>query len=216
MKHINIIIAFIAVLGLSACGSSSTTVKKHALTTDVSGLVRDHSADPTILLKRPDAPTLASYNSFIIDPVRVSYRDPKMNKISSKDLSRMQRYFRDQVSSELKEAGYGITNQPGPNTMRITFTLSGIKAPNALPNAVGLLAPVALSVGEVTVEAAFSETTTNRIDAVVIDRSQGSRVLNAKPWSTWADIESSFDTWAKGIAHAVKKSHGLKRHGIAE
>lgn len=216
MKYLLLPLALISVIGLSACGSSSKSIDKHALTTNVSGLVQDESAKPTILLKRPGAPTLAAYNSFIVDPVKISYRDPSMNKISSKDLSRMQRYFRDAVTSELREAGFGVTNQPGPQTMRISFTLSGIKAPNAAPNVVGVLAPVALSVGEVTVEATFSETQTNRIDAVVIDRSQGSRILNATPWSTWSDIESTFDRWAEGIAHAVKKSHGLKRHGIVE
>lgn len=207
-----LLLLVITAISLSACGTVSKSIDKNALTSDISGLVQDESAKPTLLFKRPGAPTLASYNSFIVDPVRISYRDPSTQKIASEDLSRMQRYFREAVTSELREAGFNVTNQPGPQTMRISFTLSGIKAPSAAANIVGVLAPVALSVGEVTVEATFAETQTNRIDAVVIDRSQGSRVLNAKPWSTWADIESTFDRWAKGIAHAVRKSHGLKRN----
>ncbi len=49
---------------------------------------------------------------------------------------------------------------------------------------------------------------TNRIDAVVVDRSAGSRTLNAKPWSTWADVEGTFDKWAKGVREAIDKAHG--------
>ncbi len=216
MKNVNIIVTIIAMLGLSACGSSSKQVERHALTTNISGLVHDKSVEPTILYKRPNAPDLSSYNSFIVDPVRISYRDREIQKIPSEDLYRMQRYFRNKVSNELIEAGYKVVNQAEKDAMRISFTLSGIKAPNALPNVVGAIAPVAISVGEVTVEATFSEVETNRIDAVVIDRSQGSRVLNKSPWSTWSDIENAFNIWAKGIAHAVKQSHGMKKHGIIE
>ncbi len=213
-KTIRSSLLLLMIMGLPACGSVDKTVKRHAWTTNVSGLVLDKSAAPTVLLTRPNAPGLSAYNSFIVDPVRISYRDPSMNKISSKDLSKMQNYFRESVSKELREAGYQVTNQPNVGTMRITFTLSGIKAPNAAANIVGVLAPIALSVGEVTVEAAFSDSATNRIDAVAVNHAQGSRVLNAEPWSTWADIEASFDNWAEGVAHAVKKAHGLESLGI--
>ena len=208
MKLSIALLTFIALLNLAACGSTSKQIKQHSIVTDISGLVKDESATPTLLYIRPDSPTLASYEQFIVDPVRINYNDPDARKINSADLARMQHYFREQVSNELSEAGYPVTNQSGQNTLRITFTLSGIKAPSAILNTVGVIAPVALSVGEVTVEAAFSDSQSEQIDAVVIDRSQGSRVFNAKPWSTWADIESTFDHWAKGIAEAVKKSHG--------
>ena len=207
MKLSITLLTFVALLNLTACGSTSKQIKHHTFTTDISGMVKDESATPTLLYNRPDAPTLASYEHFIVDPVRINYNEPNARKIKQADLARMQHYFREQVSNELRKAGYPISNIPGPNTLRITFTLSGIKAPSALLNTVGVIAPVALSVGEVTVEAAFSNSQSEQIDAVVIDRSQGSRVFNAKPWSTWADIESTFDHWAEGIADAVKKSH---------
>jgi hypothetical protein len=54
----------------------------------------------------------------------------------------------------------------------------------------------------------FREALTNRIDVVAIDRSQGSRVLNARPWSTWADVKGTFNVWAKGIRESIDEAHG--------
>ncbi len=211
MKYLTLTISLISIISLAACTSGSKKVEKHALTTSISGLVQDKEALPTLLFKRPNAPGLENYNSFIVEPVRISYRDPSMQKFSSKDLSRMQTYFKNSVTKELREAGFTVTDQSGPKTMRMTFTVSGVKAPNAAPNVVGVLAPVALSVGEITIEASFKESMTGRTDAVVIDRSQGSRVLNMTPWSTWSDIESTFDRWADGIRRAVAEAHSHKQ-----
>ena len=92
--------------------------------------------------------------------------------------------------------------------MRISLKITGLKAPSALPNVTLVLFPVAISVGDVTVEAAFREALSNRIDAVVVDRSAGSRFLNSAPWSSWADVEKTFDIWANGVREAIDKAHG--------
>lgn len=211
LKNTKVLITIIAsvIIGLlSACGAQNKSVSQHNMTNDISGLVQDVSVEPTILYIRPNVPTLADYNSFIIDPVKVDYSDQNMRDLDAEDLTKVKEYFRNKVASELSDSGYQIATQPGNGTMRISFTLSGIKVPNASANIIGILAPIALSVGEVTVEAAFSESVSNRIDAVAINRSQGSRVLNATAWSTWADVESAFDVWAKGIREGVDEAHG--------
>ena len=65
-----------------------------------------------------------------------------------------------------------------------------------------------MSVGEVTVEGIFREAVTDRIDAVAVNRARGARVLNPRPWTTWGDVESALNIWAKGIREAVDKAHG--------
>lgn len=190
---------------LSACGAVETKVENHFLKTDVSGLELDKSAEPVILYLRKSAPDISAYNRFIVDPVSIDYRDPDMKEIDAEDLARMQKYFQQRVQEKLKESGNTITDQVGAGTMRISFILSGLEAPTAAPNVVGVLLPVAITVGEVTVEAVFRESKSNRIDAVAIGRARGSRILNPAPWSSWSDIESIFDDWAEGIAEGVKK-----------
>lgn len=195
------------ILAISSCASVSEKVVNHNLKTDVTDLELDKTAEPTILYRRKDAPSLGAYNSFIIDPVAVDYQDPTVNKIAAEDLARIQKYFQKSVSDELKKSGYTVTDQPGDETMRISFILSGIKAPSAKANVVAAILPIAISVGEVTVEATFSESRSSRVDYVAVSQGRGSRVLNMTPWSTWADVESTFDGWAEGIAEAVNQAH---------
>jgi len=194
-----------ALLFLAACGSTSRDVTGYTPVSDLSGLVEQNSIAPTQLFVRPDAPELSSYQSFIVDPIAVRYDDPSQREISGEDLARMQDYFRGRVVRELQASGKTVTTRADSATARISFTLSGISAPNAAANATNILIPVSPSVGEVTIEAAFSDSLTDRVDAVVVDRSRGSTFLNATPWSTWADIENAFDVWAVGIGSAVRQ-----------
>lgn len=168
--------------------------------------MQDSSAEPALLYVRPDAPTLGSYNSFIVDPVRVSYSDPNMAEIPVEQLTRIQLYFQNAVITELREAGIEVGTRSQEGRMRLTLTITGIKAPSAAANLSNAVLPVSLSVGEVTVEGQFRNAEADRLDAVVVSRSQGSRVLNSTPWSTWADVESGLDQWAKGFTESVVAS----------
>lgn len=196
------------VLAVAACGPTGQSLTKQSVKADITGLVLDRSQAPTLVYKRPGAPTFASYNRFIIDPVRVDYRDRGSKEISRKDIRRMQNYFNDAVEKELRDGGYTVGTRTQANSMRISFTISDLSVPNAAPNVSVLVAPISISVGEVTVESVFRDALTNRIDAVAVARSKGSRVLNDSPWSTWSDVESAFDDWAKGIRKAVDTAHG--------
>ncbi len=196
-------ILVIVVTVLSACAAVEKKVENHLFKTDISGLVLDKSAEPTVLYLRKSAPDISTYNSFIVDTVTIDYRDPGMKEIDPEDLARMQKYFQERVQAKLKEGGNTITDQAGAGTMRISFILSGLEAPTAAPNVVAVLVPIAITVGEVTIEAAFRESKSDRVDAAVVSYLRGSRVLNSTPWSTWSDIESIFDQWAEGIAKAV-------------
>ncbi|MGI9301120.1 MAG: DUF3313 family protein [Gammaproteobacteria bacterium] len=207
-----------ALVALTACGPKSQTIKDYTAIADISGLELDESEAPTLVYKRPGAPTLAAYDRFIIDPVQLSYSDPEMEELDPEQVGRMQQYFRDAMIRELREGGYEVGTRSQAGTMRISLTVSNLKAPKgggaanvaamAAGTVVGLPMIFSISVGEVTVEGVFRESLTSRIDAIVVDRSVGSRALNAKPWSTWADVEAAFDQWAKGVREGVDKAHG--------
>jgi len=197
-------------LSLTACGPTSKRVEGYSMPGHLSGLKLDKSQAPTLIYKRPGAPTLAAYNRFIIDRVQI--------ELDQEQLEKMQQYFRKAVIKELREAGYKVGTRSEANTMRISFRISNLKASSAgsatniasmaAGTVLGVPMLFSISVGEVTVEGVFREALTNRIDWVVVDRSKGSRMLNATPWSTWADVEGTFDNWAEGIRKAVDKAHG--------
>ena len=201
----------------TACAPKGIPVQGYEPTVDLSGLELDKSQSPTIVYARPGAPGLDDYNRFIIDPVVFIYTDPKMKELSPEQVGRMTQYLRDAMINELRDAGYDIGTKSQAGTMRISFTISGFKAPSGggaanigtigAGAAVGLPVIFAVSVGEVTVEWVFREAITHRIDGVAVTRARGARTLNPSPWSTWADVEKSFDEWAKGFREAVDKAH---------
>ncbi len=208
----------IVLLTLTGCGPTAKVVKEDAIIADISGLELDESQAPTLVYQRPGAPTLAAYNRFIIDPVQIHYNDPNMKDLAPEKLAEMQKYFQTAMIKELREAGYEVGTRSQANTMRISLTVSGLKAWSgggaanvaaiAVPSAMGAPGVIAVSVGEVTVEGVFRESLTNRIDGVAVERTRGSRLFNDSPWSTWADVRSTFDNWAKGFRKAVDEAHG--------
>ena len=192
---------------ITACAPKGIPVQGYTPTADISELEHDKSQGPHIAYIRPGAPGFGDYNRFIIDPVTVIYTDPKMKELSPEQVGRMQQYLRDAMIKELRDAGYEVGTKSRGETMRLTFTISGLKAPSAIGNVTTALAPFAVSVGDVTVEWVLREALTHRIDAVAVTRARGARTLNPSPWSTWADVEKTFDAWAKGLREAVDKAH---------
>ncbi len=178
-------------------------------TVDVSGFERDDSASPTVIFRRrPGAPELDKFDRFIIDPVEIRYDDPTMTELSLEQVSSMQQYLHNALVRELNDGGYEVGTRSDAGKLRISFTLSGLRAPSALPNVTSAVVPIAVSVGEATIEAIFRNALTNEVESVAVTRARGSRWLNPSPWSTWADVEEFFDGWAKGFRMEVDKAHG--------
>lgn len=208
-KAVSTVILAAMTTTLAACGASSVGVKPTSVrSSQLDGLVLTSGKSPTLIYQKPNAAGFEAYSHFIVDPVRIDYSDPNMRDLKYEDVARMQRFFQSQVVSELRDGGYDVTTRIQPDTMRMNFTITGMKAPSAAANVSVLLAPIAISVGEVTVEATFTDAETNEVQAVVVDRSRGSRALNKSAWSTWADVEDAFKTWAKGIRGAVDEAKG--------
>lgn len=195
-------------VAVAACAPTRKTVQGYDIVADLSGLELDKSYDPVLVYKRPGAPSFEAYSRFIVDHVQVNYTDPKMKEISPEQVGEMQQYFRSAIVRELREGGFEVGTRTQANTLRICMTISDLKAPTAAPNVTAAVVPFAVNVGEVTVEAVFREALTNRIDAVAVESSRGSRALNPSPWSTWADVRATFDRWAKGIREGIEEAHG--------
>ncbi|WP_221075855.1 DUF3313 family protein [Agarivorans aestuarii] len=191
---------------LAACSAKPVQVQGYQPVANTDGLEFDPNHAPSIVYVRPGAASLKSYDNFIIDPVIILDADSELDAASSEQIAKMQTYLAEAVSQELSQAGYQINGDSTENALRITFKVSGMKAPSAAANVTTVLAPFALSVGEVTIETVFREAASERIDAVAIMQSKGSRFLNSTPWSTWADVEQTFDSWAKSFRQSVDQA----------
>jgi hypothetical protein len=87
----NGVVPFILMAGLTlaACAPKSASVDSSVVTADVSGLVLDESRAPTLVYKRPGVPTLADYDRFIVDPVRVDYSASGIEEFAPEDLAQL-------------------------------------------------------------------------------------------------------------------------------
>ncbi|MDW7550403.1 DUF3313 domain-containing protein [Pseudoalteromonas peptidolytica] len=175
---------------------------------NLSGLKQDKSHEPVLVYIRPGAPKLDNYRKFIIDPVKVNYGDEGIKEFSAEELTYLQNYFHNAMRSALEDAGYEVVTKNGKGVLRVSFTLTDLKAPQSVTNLSILLVPgLSTSVGAVTIEAEFRDAHSNSLNAVVVESSQGSYLFNQKPWSSMGDIESAFDHWAEGFSESVKKAH---------
>lgn len=202
------LIVLISLTVIVGCAPAIKNIGDYQIVADTSGLELDETQSPTLIFLRPGAPGLEAYDRFIVDTVQVSYTDPQMKEIPTERVGEMQQYLRDAIIRELREGGFKVGTRTEPKTLRISITVSDLRAPSAAANVTAAVVPIAWSVGQVTVEAVFREAVTDRIDAVVVERSQGSRGFNPSPWSTWADVTATFDRWAKGIREAAEEAHG--------
>lgn len=200
-------LVLVVLSGLSACATKAISVEGYEPTVDVSRLERDDSDAPDIIFRRPGAPGLGEFSRFIIDPVQVIYDDPKMEELSPEQVNRMQQHLFEAMVEELRDGGYEIGTKSEAGKLRVSFTLSGLRAPSAAANVTAAVVPFAASVGSVTVEAVLRDGLTNEVLGVVLTRARGSRFLNATPWSTWSDVEKFLDGWAKGFREAVDEAH---------
>ena len=128
------VLGLLVAISIGSCGSANKAIKNYVAATDLSGLVEDKSQAPTILYVRADAPTLGSYDTFIIDPIILDPRDASIKKLKTEDLTRIQNYFTKSLTGELENKGYTISDKASDKAMRMTFILSGIKVPNASAN----------------------------------------------------------------------------------
>ena len=206
-KVIPITLILMVLVVFTACAPKEVTIQGYEPSVDISELELDKSQSPAIVYMRPGAAGFEAYNRFIIDPVRIIYSDPRMKELSPEQVGRMQEYLQNAMIKELRDAGYEVGTKSQAETMRLTFTITGLQAPSAAANVTVAVAPIAVSVGEVTVEWVLRDALTNRIDGVAVTRARGARGFNPNPWSTWADVEKTFDSWAKGLRETIDKAH---------
>ncbi len=132
-----------------------------------------------------------------------------MRNLDQEKLKEIQEYFVESIGKQLKEGGYQVVNTPSEGTLQIQITIVDLNVPSAAYNAVQLIgSPVAATVGSITIEAAFLDASTKRLESVVLARRSGDH-LSATPWSNWADVKDSVDAWAEELRESMDAARGV-------
>jgi hypothetical protein len=74
-----------------------------------------------------DDATLKKYSTFIVDPVRVHFYDQEETKdLTPEDIQHLQQFMYAELTKDLSEGGFKLTNVPGPGTARIRIGLTNL------------------------------------------------------------------------------------------
>jgi hypothetical protein len=193
---------------LGACAQVSKQAEPAELTVDIDGLELREQFLPTLVYTRDGAPGLEQYTKFIIGPIAFNDDNPNLKEVSIEDLTEMQIYLENAMSQELSKHGYELVTDASDDAMIIDFTIIDMQIPTAATNVSLLVVPgLSTSVGEVTVEAVFTDSTSEQIIAIVLESSRGSYMFNSNPLSTTSDIRTAFDNWASGFTSALNEAH---------
>jgi hypothetical protein len=199
-----------SLLLLGACAQVSKQAEPAELTVSVEGLELRENFLPALVYTRDGAPGLEQYTKFIIEPIAFNDDNPNLKEVSIEDLTEMQSYLENAMSQELSKHGYELVTEASDDTMIIGFTITDMQIPTAATNVSLLVVPgLSTSVGEVTVEAVFTDSTSEQVNAVVLESSRGSYMFNGNPLSTSSDIKAAFDNWAIGFTNALNEAHAL-------
>lgn len=203
-----VLVAILFAFLFSGCAQVSQTVEPTQLKTDILGLEQQKEFLPTLVYIRANAPTLAKYTKFILEPIAIDVDNPNIKEVSMDDLLEMQQYLERVMADSLMSGGYEIVTEASDETLIIGFTITDMKIPTAATNVSMLVVPgLSTSVGEVTVEASFTDSVTEQLNAVVVENSRGSYMFNGNPLTTSSDVKEAFDNWASGFRTALDKAH---------
>jgi hypothetical protein len=190
------------------CAQVSTEVDTSKVSVNTSGLVQQTNLLPTLVYIRPNAPTLAEYTKFVIEPVSIDSANANIRALDQQDVADMQAYLTEVMTTALTDGGYKLVSRNESDALIIKFTIKDMKLPNAGTNVSMLVVPgLSTSVGEVTLEATFTDSNSQKLNAVVVESSRGSYMFNNNPLTTTSDVKDAFKSWAEGFRKSLDAAH---------
>jgi hypothetical protein len=194
---------------VTACSTPPQPFDEQMVQASLVGLEQVQDSTDILLYVRPEAPTLKDYGQFIVEPVMVTYTDRSMMGLAHQDVARIKQYLQEVVIAELETHGYGVVTEPAPNVLVVQLRLIGLAQGSPLLGAVLGAGNVGVDIGSVTVEADCHHSLSNRLDAVVVARRQGSGTeARGASLNKWRDVEAALDEWAEEFRMTLDKAHG--------
>lgn len=172
----------------------------------------------------PDA-DFSVYTKILLDPLDVSkveiVQPPRTSSMRSSewvlndsDKASLQKNFREVFTRELQETGdYEIVTGPGPDVLRITSSLTGIR-PNAAKDdnrsrGMGRNRVYSAGAGSMSIAFGFSDSESGEILGIVKDARRGSPAWGVNNSVTnMSDVRFMFGRWARMIRARLDIVHG--------
>lgn len=150
----------------------------------------------------------------IVQPPRSSTNRRNEWVLNDSDKANLQKSYREVFTRELQETGdYEIVTGPGPDVLRISAVLTGIR-PNAAKDdnrsrGIGRSRVYSAGAGSMSIAFGFSDSESGEILAIVKDARSGSPAWGVNnSVSNMSDVRFMFGRWARMIRARLDIVHG--------
>ncbi len=145
------------------------------------------------------------YRRVQLDPVLIYYHPRAGSKaIQPDELKKLAEYFREASVTELADS-YPVTNESGPDVLRIRAAITDVVPANpALNVATTLIAFVPLDLGGAAIEAEFIDSVSGGRLAAMVERKKGSPTNLKGGFTELGHARTAFREWAVELEQALK------------
>jgi hypothetical protein len=147
------------------------------------------------------SPELRTYSSYMVDPVQIR---AKRENVSPEQRAEVALYMRDALIRVLREGGYKVVTEPGPNVARFRTAITDIQDAKWYLNVHPASKFTGAGRAGASMEAEIIDSVTGVQLAAAI-RSGIGKQFELNPFSTLDDVKSVIDVWAQGAAERLKE-----------
>jgi hypothetical protein len=184
-------------------------------------LLRPGKPGEAMLMYRNPAVDLSSFTNVMLDPVRLwTAPGGRLSQLPPKQQQAAANLFYSELLNALQRR-CRVVQQPRLNTLRLSFALVDVSAPNQTPTVVAKYDPFTghsydprsigfdKQVGEFAVSATMEgyakDLRTGLIAWEGVDKRQLEAVPGAGSVSSWSDVDKIFASWAEDIVAKLKR-----------
>jgi hypothetical protein len=184
--------------------------------------ISEGAEDEALLVYKNPAADWRKYRKVILDPVTVwtSGKDSQLKDVSVEDRQRLAALLWSKIDEQLRK-DYQMTNQAGPDVMRIQAAITEAGDSNAFLDTVTSIIPqtrllsgmkslatgVSAFTGSASVEIKITDSETGTLLLAAADRRGGTKSLSGVT-NSWNDVEEAYRFWAEKMRYRACQWRG--------
>ena len=211
------LVAVTCALLLAACATTQQADLKSALVRPTSAKLTPGTEGQAALRYVNPAAEWTRYKKVIVRPV--TFWGDEQSKVSTEDQQALVNYFYRALDEELAKK-FQIVHQPGPDVLNLEVTVTDVEAATPALRSISMALPQARLlatlkrgvsgsypfVGGAQAEFTITDSMTNDILAVGVDRRIGGGSISTVGVWRWGDAENAMREWANLLAERLSVS----------
>jgi len=202
IRHLSRTVLFALLVGITGCATRPPS--RSGFLEDYSLLKEDHAGGKNLQWWEKEGFDWHRYQKVIIDTVVVyDHHEAQKKQINPAKTKELTTYFHNTVERELAD-DYPVVTEPGPDVLRIRTAITEIVPSNPAINYPAMAVVFfPIDMGGASIEAAFMDSETDEVLAIMVDRKMGSP-FKPRGFTKMGHARAAFDHWAKELKLALE------------